>query len=62
MEPDSDIEVELFPRKRYEVGQCAFSLKDSGKIFAVVAEASGVASSRRRRAKLEKNIMGRPTQ
>jgi hypothetical protein len=38
MEPHSDIEVEVTPRKGYEVGHWAFSLKDSGKIFAVVAE------------------------
>ena len=38
MEPDSDIEVEVASRKGYEVGHWTFSLKESGKIFAVVAE------------------------
>ncbi len=41
LEPHSDIEVEATPRKGYEVGHWAFSLKDSGKIRI----ASGVALS-----------------
>lgn len=38
MEPDTDIEVELWTRKGFEKGQWAFDLKDSGMVFAVVAE------------------------
>lgn len=38
MEPDTDIEVEVSTRKGFEDGSWAFALKDSGKIFAVVAE------------------------
>ncbi len=41
MEPHADIEVEVTPRKVYEVGHWAFSLKDSGKIRI----ASGVTLS-----------------
>ncbi len=37
-EPDTDIEVEVSTRKGFEDGSWAFALKDSGKIFAVVAE------------------------
>ena len=38
MEPDTDVEVEISPRKGFEDGQWAFDLKDSGMVFAVVAE------------------------
>jgi len=38
MEPDTDIEVEVSARKGFEDGRWAFGLKDSGKIFAIVAE------------------------
>lgn len=38
MEPDTDVEVELSTRKGFEEGQWAFDLKDSGMVFAVVAE------------------------
>ena len=38
MEPDTDIEVELSPRKGLEDGQWAFDLQNSGMVFAVVAE------------------------
>ena len=38
MEPDADVEVKLSARKRFEEGQWAFDLKDSGMVFAVVAE------------------------
>ena len=38
MEPDTDIEVQVSSRKGYEDGRWAFGLKDSEKIFAVVAE------------------------
>ena len=38
MEPDTDIEVEVSARKGFEDGRWAFGLRDSRKIFAVVAE------------------------
>lgn len=38
MEPDTDVEVELSTRDGFEEGQWAFDLKDSGMVFAVVAE------------------------
>ena len=38
MEPDTDVQVEISPRKGFEDGQWAFDLKDSGMVFAVVAE------------------------
>ncbi len=38
MEPDTDIEVEVYPRKGFETGRWVCSLRDSGKVFAVVAE------------------------
>ncbi|MCJ1244726.1 hypothetical protein MMC30_001925 [Trapelia coarctata] len=38
MEPDIDIEVEVSTREGSEHGRWAFGLKDSGKVFAVVAE------------------------
>lgn len=38
MEPDSDVEVRIEPREGYEDGHWEFSLKDSDKIFAIVAE------------------------
>ena len=38
MEPDTDVEVEVSPRKGFEDGLWAFELRDSGMVFAVVAE------------------------
>ena len=38
MEPDTDVEVELSARKGFEGGQWAFDLRDSGMVFAVLAE------------------------
>lgn len=38
MEPDTDVEVEISVREGFEEGQWAFDLKDSGMVFAVVAE------------------------
>lgn len=38
MEPDTDVPVEISPRKGFEDGRWAFDLKDSGMVFAVVAE------------------------
>ncbi|KAH8651557.1 cytochrome P450 [Tricladium varicosporioides] len=38
MEPDTDIEVEVSPRKGFEEGRWAFGLRDSKMIFAVVHE------------------------
>lgn len=38
MEPDSEIEVEVMPRKGYEGGAWSFSLADSEMVFAVAAE------------------------
>lgn len=38
MEPDSDVEVEVSMREGFEGGQWTFSLRNSGMIFAVVAE------------------------
>ena len=41
MEPDTDIEIEVSTRDSFEAGRWMFDLKDSGKIFAVVAEDRG---------------------
>ena len=38
MEPDTEFEVDITPRKGYESGEWAFSLADSEMIFAVAAE------------------------
>jgi cytochrome P450 len=38
MEPDTDVEVEISQRHGFEDGRWIFSLKDSEKIFSIVAE------------------------
>lgn len=38
MEPDIDVEVELFTRNGFEGGQWALDLEDSGSVSAVMAE------------------------
>lgn len=38
MEPDTDVEVEVFSRKGFEDGRWTYGLKDSESIFAIVAE------------------------
>lgn len=38
MEPDTDVEVEVFTRKGFEDGRWIYDLKDSESVFAIVAE------------------------
>lgn len=63
MEPDSDIEVGLSPRKRYEVGHgllVSRSLEKSLRLSQRIE--NDVASWSSQKDEAGKNIMGRPTQ